>query len=103
LAYSVIWRLFPAYGSTYLKQIDWRYEPQKDRTGIVFAASFIVSLVLALAFWALPNLTTNSLMEESTKVGYATNLMIVFFNLIPIQVAGGFVWDGKILMWNKIV
>jgi len=34
-------------------------------------------------------------MEESIKVGYATNLMIVFFNLIPIQVAGGFVWDGK--------
>ncbi|MEM3466201.1 MAG: hypothetical protein QW566_06990 [Candidatus Jordarchaeales archaeon] len=31
-----------------------------------------------------------------------TSLMIVILNMIPIQAAGGFVWDGKkILRWNK--
>ncbi|MGB9717709.1 MAG: hypothetical protein ACPL4E_04635 [Thermoproteota archaeon] len=30
------------------------------------------------------------------------NLMIVILNLIPIQAAGGFVWDGKkIFKWNR--
>ncbi|MBS7615194.1 GNAT family N-acetyltransferase [Candidatus Bathyarchaeota archaeon] len=94
---------FPAYGSTYVKQIDWRYEPQKDKTGIIFALGSLVSLVLAFAFWALPNLTTGSLIMESARLGYATNLMLAVFNLIPIQAAGGFVWDGKkILTWNRM-
>jgi len=37
-------------------------------------------------------------------VGYTINVLTVIFNLIPIQAAGGLVWDGrKILTWNKTV
>ncbi|MEM2050069.1 MAG: hypothetical protein QXZ11_02980 [Thermoproteota archaeon] len=37
-------------------------------------------------------------------VGYATNLIIVILNLIPVQAARGFVWDGKkIFRWSKTV
>ncbi|MEM3088286.1 MAG: GNAT family N-acetyltransferase [Candidatus Bathyarchaeia archaeon] len=95
---------FPVYGSTYIKRIDWRYEPKKDKTGIIFAFGLLVSLIFAFALWALPNLTTNSLVLDSANIGYAINLMIVIFNLIPIQAAGGFVWDGKkIFDWNKTI
>jgi len=101
---AVVGGFFPAYGSTYVKQLDWWYEPKRDRIGIIFAVGPLVSLALALAFWALPTLTTSSLLVASAKVGYAINLVIVVFNLIPIQAAGGFVWDGKkILVWNKTI
>jgi len=95
---------FPAYGSTYVKQLDWWYEPKRDKTGIIFAVGPFASLALAFAFWTLPTLTTSSLLAASAKVGYMINLLIVIFNLIPIQAAGGFVWDGKkILAWNKTI
>jgi len=93
---------FPAYGSTYLKQLDWKYAPQKDKTGIFFAISALVSLILGFMFLAIPKFTLDSLLSDAARVGYATNLLIVIFNLIPLQAAGGFVWDGKkILSWNK--
>ena len=61
-------------------------------------------MTLAFAFWTLLNLTASSLLVASAKVGYIINLLIVIFNLIPIQAAGGFVWDGKkILTWDKTV
>jgi GNAT superfamily N-acetyltransferase len=101
---ALVGGFFPAYGSTYVKQMDWWYEPKKDGTGIIFAIGPIVSLALAFAFWALPNLTASSLLLMSAKVGYTFNLIIVVFNLIPIQAAGGFVWDGKkIFIWNKTI
>lgn len=96
--------VFPAYGSTYMKQLDWRYDPEKDKTGVVFAIGPLISLVLCFAFWAISKLTAKSLLAVLATVGYVTNLLIVILNLIPIQAAGGFVWDGKkILRWNKTV
>lgn len=95
---------FPAYGSTYLKQLDWKYAPQKDKTGLFFAIGPLVSLILGFAFWAITRLTVGSLLSDAARVGYATNLLIALFNLIPLQAAGGFVWDGKkILTWNRTV
>ncbi len=99
---ALVGGFFPAYGSTYVKQLDWWYEPKRDKTGIIFAIGPLVSLALAFTFWTLPTLATSSLLVASARVGYTINLVIVIFNLIPIQAAGGFVWDGKkILMWNK--
>jgi len=99
---ALIGGFFPAYGSTYVKQLDWWYDPKRDKTGIIFAIGPLVSLALAFAFWTLPTLMTSNLLLASGKVGYTINLLIVIFNLIPIQAAGGFVWDGKkILTWNK--
>lgn len=93
---------FPAYGSTYMKQLDWKYAPHKDKTGIFFAIGPLVSLILGFMFLAIPKFTVDSLLSDAARVGYATNLLIVIFNLIPLQAAGGFVWDGKkILSWNK--
>ncbi len=101
---ALVGAIFPAYGSTYVKQLDWWYDPEKDRTGIVFAIGPIVSLALAFAFWSLPALTSSNLLAGSARVGYTINLLIVIFNLIPIQAAGGLVWDGKkILAWKKTV
>ncbi|MEM3407690.1 MAG: GNAT family N-acetyltransferase [Nitrososphaerota archaeon] len=99
---ALVGSVFPAYGSTYVKQLDWRYDPEKDRTGIVFAIGPLVSLALGFIFWAISKLTAKSLIAVPATVGYVTNLLIVILNLIPIQAAGGFVWDGKkILRWNK--
>ncbi|UCG79582.1 MAG: GNAT family N-acetyltransferase, partial [Desulfobacterales bacterium] len=101
---ALVGGFFPAYGSTYVQQLDWWYDPKRDKTGIIFAIGPLVSLALAFAFWTLPTLTTSSLLVASGKVGYTINLLIVIFNLIPIQAAGGFVWDGKkILAWNKTI
>ena len=34
--------------------------------------------------------------------GYTASLYLTIFNLIPIQAAGGFAWDGqKIFAWNR--
>ncbi|MEM2849682.1 MAG: GNAT family N-acetyltransferase [Candidatus Bathyarchaeia archaeon] len=95
---------FPAYGSIYVKQLDWWYDPKKDKTGVMFALGPVSSLVLSLTFWMLSILATDNLLVESAKVGYTTSLLIVILNLIPMQAAGGFTWDGKkILTWNKTV
>lgn len=93
---------FPAYGSTYIKQLDWRYNPKKDKTGVIFFAGPLVSFAFAFAFWALSVLASTDLVLSLSRVGYNINLIIVVFNLLPIKAAGGFVWDGKkILEWSK--
>ncbi|MCX8153118.1 MAG: GNAT family N-acetyltransferase, partial [Candidatus Bathyarchaeota archaeon] len=61
---------FPAYGSTYLKQLDWKYDPQKDKNGIFFAIGPLVSLILGFVFWATLKLTVDSLLSDATRVGY---------------------------------
>lgn len=95
---------FPAYGSTYVKQIDWRYNPKKDKTGVIFAMGPISSLALGFTLWIIRLLTASSLLAESAKIGYITSLSIALLNLIPTQAAGGFVWDGKkIFRWNRKV
>ena len=101
---AAVGSFFPAYGSTYVKQLDWWYEPRKKGTGIFFAVGPFVSLALAFAFWALSFFVTSGLIAASGRVGYTINLVTVIFNLIPVQAAGGLVWDGKkILTWNKAV
>lgn len=100
---AILGALYPAYGSTYIKQVDWRYDPKQKGTGVIYAAGPIVSLILAAVFWAsLPYLGNELLLIG--KMGYVTNYVLVIFNLIPIQAAGGFAWDGrKIFSWNKTV
>jgi GNAT superfamily N-acetyltransferase len=101
---AAVGSFFPAYGSTYVKQLDWWYEPRKKETGIFFAVGPFVSLALAFAFRAISSFTTSRLLTASGRVGYMMNLVTVIFHLIPIQAAGGFVWDGKkILTWNKTI
>lgn len=93
---------FPAYGSTYVKQLDWRYNPKKDKTGVIFFTGPLVSFALAFAFWALSASVNSDVVLSLARVGYNINLVIVIFNLLPIKAAGGFVWDGKkILEWSK--
>ena len=93
---------FPAYGSTYVKQVDNSYKP-KDKAAIAFAVGPLISLILAFLFWGLSTLMVNELLL-SARAGYILNLVIAVFNLVPLQAAGGFVWDGKkILNWNRNV
>jgi len=99
---AAVGSFFPVYGSTYVKRLDWWYEPREKWTGVFFAVGPSVSLTLAFAFWALSHFATGGLLAASGRVGYTMNLVIVIFNLIPVQAAGGLVWDGKkILTWNK--
>lgn len=94
---------FPAYGSTYIKQVDWRYDTKRKETGWFFIAGPTVSLVLAISFWFVMTLANHELLVATARVGYITNLIIVILNLLPIQAAGGpAAWDGrKIFTWNK--
>jgi len=96
---------FPAYGSTYIKQADWRYDFGPRKMGLIYAAGPTISLALAISFWALLSFASNELLVAAARVGYETNLIFVILNLIPIQAAGGpAAWDGrKIFAWNKII
>jgi GNAT superfamily N-acetyltransferase/Zn-dependent protease len=99
---AIVGSFFPAYGSTYIKQLDWRYDPAEKETGVFFAVGSSVSLVLAFVFWVVSSITSSSLFTALGNIGYTMNLIIVVFNLIPLQAAGGLVWDGKkIFEWNK--
>jgi Zn-dependent protease len=51
----------------------------------------------------LSTLAVDGLLFLSARAGYILNLIIAVFNLVPLQAAGGFVWDGKrIFNWNRI-
>ncbi|KON32684.1 MAG: hypothetical protein AC479_06975 [miscellaneous Crenarchaeota group-6 archaeon AD8-1] len=101
--FAIIGGFFPAYGSTYIKQIDWYYKT-KDKTGIIFAVGPLISLFFAMGFFSVYVLASEVLLISLARTGYVLNLLIVIFNLIPLQAAGGFVWDGKkILNWNRNV
>ena len=101
--FGAVGSIFPVYGSTYVKQLDWRYDPRKSGMGAFFAIGPFVSFVMASVFWVLSS-TTRGFLATSGRIGFLTNLMNVFFNLIPLQSAGGLVWDGKkILTWSKAV
>ncbi len=94
---------FPAFGSTYIKHIDWYYKP-RDKMGIMFAVGPVVSLILAWVFFSVYVSASEEVLISSARTGYVLNLFIVIFNLLPVQAAGGFVWDGKkILNWNRNV
>jgi len=101
---AVLGALYPSYGSTYIKQVDWRYDPKRKEIGLIYVAGPIVSFILATFFWASLPYFNNELLLRIREMGYVTNLVFVMFNLIPIQAAGGFAWDGrKIYTWNKTV
>lgn len=96
---------FPAYGSTYIEQVDWRYDAKRKETGWIFVAGPTLSMALAISFWVVMSFANNELLVSTARVGYITNIIFVILNLLPIQAAGGpSAWDGrKIFTWNKIV
>lgn len=99
---GAIGSIFPAYGSTYVRQLDWRYDPRERGMGAFFAIGPLASLTLASVFWTLSTIASSGLLVVSLRAGFSMNLMNVVFNLLPVQAAGGFVWDGrKILTWSK--
>ena len=63
-----------------------------------------MSLVLAAIFSFAPFLINNDLMLIFCAVGYLKNQVFVIFNLLPIEAAGGFAWDGRrIYNWKRSV
>lgn len=104
LLLSILGAVYPVYGSTYIKQIDWRYDPEQKGTGLIYAAGPFMSLMLATFCWVSLLYFNNELLRTTMRMGYVANYVLVFFNLIPLQAAGGFAWDGrKIFKWSKIV
>jgi len=96
--------LYPSYGQTYVKQVDWRYDPKQRIMGLIYAAGPITSLILATFFWISLPYFNNELLRIAGRIGYVSNYVLVIFNLIPIQASGGFAWDGRrIYTWNKAV
>ena len=103
MLFGIVGSFFPAFGSTYIKKIDWNYRTE-DKIRIMFAIGPLVSLFFALVFWVLSIIASEGILISSARAGYILNLMIAIFNLLPVQAAGGFVWDGKkILNWNRSV
>ena len=101
---TILGALYPAYGSTYIKQVDWRYDPKQKEMGLTYVAGPTISLTLATLFLASLPYFNHELLLKIGEMGYVTNFILVFFNLIPLQTAGGFAWDGrKIYSWNKTI
>ena len=102
---ALVGAFFPAYGSTYIKQVDWRYDAKRKGTGWIFVAGPVASMALAISFWMVMYFANNELLVATARVGYLTNLFFVILNLLPIQATGGpGAWDGrKIFVWNKTV
>lgn len=102
LLLAVFGSYFPAYGSTYVKKHDYRYDFSRKEDGIFFTVGPSVSLLLAWCFLALSTIISDGVILAGVRIGYVTNLVNTVFNLIPMQAAGGLVWDGKkILTWSK--
>lgn len=101
---SALGVVFPSYGSTYIKPVDWRYEAGSRKMGIIYALGPIVSILLAAVFLTLSVNTSSVLFKRVFGGGYTINYVSALFNLLPIKAAGGFPWDGrKIFTWNKTV
>lgn len=96
---------FPAYGSTYIDQVDWRYHARQKANGLFFLAGPVASMALAVSFWVVMFVASHELLVAAARIGYLTNLVFVILNLLPIEAAAGpAAWDGrKIYTWNKIV
>ena len=104
LLLSSVNSFFPVYGSTYVKQTDYRYKRGREGTGIAFAVGPLVSLALATVFWFLASYVYTDSLAILCRSGFILNLANAVFNAIPVQGAGGFVWDGrKIFEWDKAV
>ncbi len=93
---------YPSYGQTYVKQLDFRYEKNRQDIGLIYAVGPIVSLVLAAIFSFAPLFINNDLLLSFCAIGYVTNQVFAVFNLLPIEAAGGFAWDGRrIYNWKR--
>jgi GNAT superfamily N-acetyltransferase len=104
ILFGAVGSFFPAYGSTYVRKLDYRYEHSRKENGVFYATGPVASLILAYCFRLLTVFTGDILLTAAAKVGFTVNFLMVLFHLIPVQAAGGIVWDGKkILTWNKIV
>jgi len=98
---AMLGALYPAYGSTYMKQLDWRYDPRSRDAGLIYVAGPITSLGLAVLFWTLLQSIGAGPVAIAARMGYITNLSSAILNLLPIQSAG-LAWDGnKVFSWNK--
>lgn len=104
LLMAILGTFFPAYGSTYIKQTDWRYNFRIRQMGLIYAVGPIISLILAALFLLFSMSSIDKLLASTIRVGYSINIAFTIFNLLPIKSAGGFAWDGrKVYDWSKII
>lgn len=88
----------PCHGSTYVKQVDWRYDFKSKGMGLIYTAGPTMSLALAALFLALSMLSVGDL--SVVRAGHVMNISFAIVNLIPLR---SFAWDGwKVFAWNKI-
>ncbi len=105
---SLIGGIYPFYGSTYVKQLDWSYIGDKRKSGLnkngpIYLIGPILSAILSMICKTMIGLTTGY-WQNMFQIGRTLNIYLALFNLIPIKSAGGFPWDGmKIFKWNKWV
>jgi len=50
LLLGLVGGFFPAFGSTYIRQIDWYYNPKQDKIGSMLMVGPLVSIVFAFVF-----------------------------------------------------
>jgi len=94
--------LYPSYGSTFIKQMDWPYNKKIKEMGLIYSVGPVISLILASCFLGLTYWTSTEWLVDLGIVGFRVNFILALFNLIPIFPFS--IFDGrKIFLWNKTV
>lgn len=102
-AISLLGGIYPFYGSTYIRDRDWSYVSAKNSrdNGLIYLSGPIISIAIALIFFYLAGIS-EGYWKSAFSIGVFINMALAVVNLLPLQVAGGFPFDGtKIFHWNK--
>ena len=103
LALGLVGGLYPAYGSTYIVQLDWSYTKMRKETGRVFVAGPVVNVLVAISCQALSIALGSGTWHVVLAMGFTMNTWLAMFNILPVKSAGGMPFDGyKIYAWNKV-
>ncbi|MBN2152863.1 MAG: GNAT family N-acetyltransferase [Candidatus Lokiarchaeota archaeon] len=102
LALGIVGGIYPAYGSTYVAQLDWSYTRNRRETGLVYVVGPIVNAITAVASRLLASLVGTGAWRVVLDMAFTMNLWLAIFNILPIKSAGGMPFDGyKIFTWSK--
>lgn len=103
LALSLLGGIYPFYGSTYIRQLDWSYVSLKNSpaNGLIYFFGPITSIAIALFFNYLTGIS-EGYWHAAFSIGVFINVALAVANLLPLSASGGFPFDGtKIYRWNK--
>jgi len=103
LALGLAGGLYPAYGSSYIKQLDYSYTTNRREAGLVYVAGPVVNVLVAIACRMLTIPVATGAWHLALAMGFSMNTWLAIFNILPIKAAGGMPFDGyKVFNWSKV-